>query len=207
MKTYIDELLDESATSALYTETPQARGLPGKAYGADFYALEQRELFPKIWCAAGVASDLPARGDMLPVEIAGWPVLLLRDHAGELKAFHNVCRHRAMRLVIEPCNQNAIVCPWHAWRYDLNGALQRTPRVGGDTIHTQSGLNIGDLGLMPVALACWNDMIFVNLDANAEAFETHIKAARRSPCRLRSDWFASCQQLGNRISRQLESRR
>ena len=171
----IEDLIDESAIRALFTDTPHAKGLPGKAYGADFYEVEQRELFPKVWCVAGVVSDLPKSGDMVPVEIAGWPVLLLRDQAGELKAFHNVCRHRAMWLVTEPCHHDAIVCPWHGWRYNLDGALQRTPPIGGDSTHTQIGLETSALGLVPVALASWNDMIFVNLDSNADPFETHIK--------------------------------
>ena len=84
----ITELLGEASINALFTDTTHAKGLPGKAYGEDFYAIEQRELFPKVWCVAGVASDLPNKGDMRPVDIAGWPVLLLRDGAGDLKAFY-----------------------------------------------------------------------------------------------------------------------
>ena len=170
----IDKLLGDGGLDGLSRETLQATGLPGKAYGATFYEIEQRALFPKIWCAAGVASDLPNPGDMRPSNIAGWPVLLLRDDAGELKAFHNICRHRAMALVTEPCNQKAIVCPWHAWRYGLNGSLLRTPRVGGDANHTQQGLNLDTLGLVPIRLARWHDMMFVNIDGKADDFETHI---------------------------------
>lgn len=171
----MDDVIDEMSIRALFADTTVARGLPGKAYGADFYTVEQRELFPKAWCVAGIVSDLPNIGDMTPVEIAGWPVLLLRDGNGDLKGFHNVCRHRAMRLLTEPCNQKVIVCTWHAWCYGLEGDLVRTPRVGGDNKHTQSGLDVETLGLVPVALACWNDMIFVNIDGKAEAFESHIK--------------------------------
>jgi len=171
----LDQLLGNRGLEALSRETLQATGLPGKAYGAAFYEVEQSALFPKPWCAAGVASDLPHPGDMRPVDIAGWPVLLLRDAAGELKAFHNICRHRAMALVTEPCNQKAIVCPWHAWRYGLDGALARTPRIGGDGTHTQKGLNLDKLGLVPIRLACWNDMIFVNLDGKADDFQSHIR--------------------------------
>jgi len=170
----IDKLLGDGGLDGLSRETLQATGLPGKAYGATFYEIEQRALFPKIWCAAGVASDLPNPGDMRPSNIAGWPVLLLRDDAGELKAFHNICRHRAMALVTEPCNQKAIMCPWHAWRYGLDGSLLRTPRVGGDANHTQQGLNLDTLGLVPIRLARWHDMMFVNIDGKADDFETHI---------------------------------
>ena len=171
----IGDFLDDASARGLNADTSNARGLPGKAYGADFYILEQRELFPKMWCVAAVVSDLRSAGDMLPVEIAGWPVLILRDQSEELRAFHNICRHRAMRLVTEPCRQSEIVCPWHAWRYSLHGECLRTPRIGGQRSHTQPGLEAQRLGLVPVALACWNDLVFVNLDAKAAAFDTHIK--------------------------------
>lgn len=171
----LEQILDSQRLQALSRETLQATGLPGKAYGAAFYELEQSALFPRLWCAVGVASDLPHPGDMLPVDIGGWPVLLLRDEAGALKAFHNICRHRAMALITKPCHQKAIVCPWHAWRYGLDGSLLRTPRIGGDTTHTQQGLNRDTLGLVPIRLGCWNDTIFVNIDGKATDFETHIR--------------------------------
>ena len=171
----VDRLLGSSRLEALFRETSNATGLPGKAYSGAFYEVEQTALFPKVWCAAAVASELPHAGDMLPVDIAGWPVLLLRNETGELKAFHNICRHRAMALVTEPCNQQTIVCPWHAWCYGLDGALTRTPRIGGDRIHTQEGLSPDKLGLVPIRLACWNDLVFVNIDGQADDFDTHIR--------------------------------
>ena len=93
----------------------EALGLPGRAYGEDFYRLEQRELFPRLWCVAGFSSDIPESGDMMPVELAGWPLVLVRGEDGEVRAFHNICRHRAMRVVPAPCRgHSALVCPWHS---------------------------------------------------------------------------------------------
>jgi choline monooxygenase len=168
-------IITAEVLAQLRRDTGEARGLPGLAYGPDAYALEQRVLFPRLWCAVGFSSDVPEPGDVVPAELAGWPLILLRDREGEVRAFHNICRHRGMRLVTEPAHRrDGIVCPWHAWRYQLDGALRHTPRVGGDGAHRQAGLVPGELGLVPVRLALWHDFIFVNLDGKAPPFAEHI---------------------------------
>ena len=75
-----------------------------------------------MWCAAGFASDLPDPGDVVPVNLAGWQLILLRDQNGDVAAFHNICRHRGMRLIDEPCHRlDGIVLPvarlalWSRW--------------------------------------------------------------------------------------------
>lgn len=152
-----------------------ARGLPGAFYGEDFYALEQRALFPRGWSPVSVASAIPDPGDVLPVDLAGWPIVLVRDRDGELKAFHNICRHRAMRLVAEPCSKAKLLrCPWHSWSYDLNGALLAMPEVGGAGVHAAEGFDMVELGLKPIPLGEFLDYVFVNLDGEAPPFERHI---------------------------------
>lgn len=156
--------------------TEKVEGLPGKFYGASFFEEERNRLFPRLWCAVGVASEIAHSGDAVPVDLAGWPVVLVRDHSGEVRAFHNICRHRGMSLLQEKVNGlEAFSCPWHAWRYGLDGQLINTPRVGGETTHTQDGLDSSVLGLVPIRVAQWQDMIFVNLDGKAPALSEHIK--------------------------------
>ena len=114
-------------------------------------------------------------GDVVPVDLAGWPLVLVRGADMEVGAFHNLCRHRAMRLVNEPRNVGrALACPWHAWRYGLDGALLATPRVGGEKEHTVAGLDREELGLVAVRCARWLDFVFVNIDGQAADFDTHI---------------------------------
>ena len=147
------KILTPDVVERLSVDIAQARGLPGAAYGADFYSIEQRKLFPRVWCVAGFASELENAGDVKPVDLAGWPVLLVRDTEGEIRAFHNLCRHRSMRLANEPCNVgNSLVCPWHAWRYGLDGRLMATPRVGGERQHQEPGLERDELGLVLAVL-------------------------------------------------------
>lgn len=166
----------DAARGALDRPTQLAEGLPGMFYGAEFYDLERRTLFTRTWCAVTVGSAIPNVGDLLPIELAGWPILLLRDRDGQIQAFHNICRHRAMRLVSEPCSAaSRIRCPWHGWTYDLSGKLLGTPEVGGAGVHSAEGLQRATLGLKPVAVGRWLDYVFVNLDGRAKPFAEHIR--------------------------------
>ena len=80
----------------------------------------------------GLAHELARPGDVVPVTVAGKPVLLVRDADGEVRAFHNVCRHRCLKLVDEPGNVGpTIQCPYHSWTYKLDGALHFAPYFGG----------------------------------------------------------------------------
>ena len=134
------DVLTPEIMGRLDADAATARGLPGRAYGAEFYELEQHQVFPKVWCTLALASDVPNPGDVAPVELAGWPLLVVRDAAAEIRVFHNMCRHRAMRLVNEPCNVGDVLsCPWHAWRYGLDGSLLASPRLGGEREHRVEG--------------------------------------------------------------------
>jgi choline monooxygenase len=165
-----------AAREALARPTQLAEGLPGVFYGAEFYAIERRTLFTRTWCAVTVGAAIPKVGDLLPIELAGWPILLLRGRDGQIQAFHNICRHRAMRLVSEPCSAaTRIRCPWHGWTYDLTGKLLGTPEVGGAGVHSAEGLHRATLGLKPIAVGRWLDYVFVNLDGQAKPFAEHIR--------------------------------
>ena len=132
----LSSLVSGSDLSALDRPPGEALGLPGRVYGSEFFALEQRQLFPRTWCAAGFASDIPEPGDAWPAVLAGWPLLLVRDENREVRAFHNVCRHRANRVVDAPCRKlKSLTCPWHGWTYAFDGSLVGTPRLGGERAH------------------------------------------------------------------------
>src|SRR5262249_7145020 len=101
MKSLADFISDDDI-AALERPLGQAIGLPGRVFSAEFFEVEQHCLFPRIWCPVAFASDIPDRGDALPVDLAGWPVLLVRAEDGEIRAFLNICRHRAMQVVTQP---------------------------------------------------------------------------------------------------------
>jgi choline monooxygenase len=163
-----------AAASALNKPIAVAEGLPGWCYGADFHAIEQQRLFPRSWCAVAVGNAIPNPGDVLPIDVAGWPVLVVRTREGEVRAFHNICRHRGIQLVTEPCNTPRLRCPWHSWTYGLDGALLATPELGGAGIARVEGFDKAALGLKPIPVGRWLDLIFVNIDGQATPFADYI---------------------------------
>ena len=103
----------------------RASAMPKSVYtSAEFAALEERHIFAREWLCAGRADALPNPGDYLTITIAGEPVIVLRDRDGQLRALSNVCRHRMSTLLEGLGNVRAIVCPYHAWTYNLDGALR-----------------------------------------------------------------------------------
>ena len=158
-----------------------AHGLPPQAYASEaFFALENEKLFPSAWVFAGFAHELAAAGDVVPVTVAGQPLILVRDRDGAIRAFHNVCRHRCALLVDAPGNVGRVItCPYHAWAYGLDGALRATPHFAGPDSHDHPGLDRRRMGLKPVRSAVWQDWIFINLSGTAADFEDFIAPIAR----------------------------
>jgi choline monooxygenase len=153
-----------------------AAGLPNEAYTSPAYAaLERDHLLARGWTCIGSQRDVPNRGDVLPVELGGLPLLLLRDHADDIKVFHNVCSHRGVALVSKPGNVRTVLrCPYHSWAYDLDGRLRATPHLGGPGRHNCEGFDRSRHGLKPVRRAVWLDLVFINLSGDAPAFADHV---------------------------------
>jgi choline monooxygenase len=174
----VENILGQSAVDAIRKPIEQACGLPGSAYtNDDFFRLEQQKLFARTWMCLAFASDVPKPGDAIPLMAAGIPLILVRDAAGSIRVFHNVCRHRAAMMVTEPCsNLKQFACPYHAWAYDLDGRLKSTPYFDGTKEGNRSGgLDLAALGLTPVRTAVWHHWVFINLDSNAAPFAEHIR--------------------------------
>ena len=159
-----------------------AHGLPAFAYTSTaFWQRENQTLFPNSWVFVGFAHEIANPGDVQPITVAGSPILLLRNQDGDIRAFHNVCRHRCLQLVDKPTNVGRIIrCPYHTWSYDLNGSLRATPHFGGVKMHDAEGFDRTENGLVPVRVAHWYDWIFVNLNANAPAFSVFIEPLVRN---------------------------
>jgi Rieske 2Fe-2S family protein len=162
----------------------QARTLPAAWYASAYH--HERELL-RVWSAEwvciGDALDMPAPGSWRAITVGRVPVLLIRDREDELRAFLNVCRHRASPLC-EPgaCGSGAaLACPYHAWLYHHDGSLARAQGVGDP-----DGFNLDDYSLKPVALTTWRRWVFVHTDAAAPPFEPGSLADAIDPFALES---------------------
>jgi choline monooxygenase len=137
----------------------RAHTIPGSWYfDPDISAAECRAVFGNTWLAAGRADQVAAPGSYLTAEIAGEPVLVARDGDGVLRAFYNVCRHRAARVMNEAAGQaTRLRCRYHGWTYDLAGRLRGTPEFGG-----VADFRPEDHGLVPMPVDTWGPLVFVH---------------------------------------------
>jgi len=125
----------------------------------DFYALEKRTVFRRNWIVAANAHDLLRPGSYVAGEIAGERFLVVRGADGELRAFANLCRHRATG-VAEGCGTaERFVCSYHGWTYGLDGRLLQAPELGA-----VKGFDREASGLHPLACAEWGPLVFVALE-------------------------------------------
>ena len=142
------------------------------------HELERDKVLFASWSGLATASDVPEPGDALPIEFLGVPLLLLRGKDGEVRVFQNICRHRGMILVSEPRKiEGAIRCPYHSWCYNHEGGLVSTPHVGGPGTNIDPAINRDTLGLVEVRSHVWRDIVFINVNGNAPAFEEAMAPA------------------------------
>ena len=171
-------LLGEDVIEAVRRPIESARGLPALAYTSEeFFELEQQKYFARTWMGVAYTCDIPDPGDAMPITVAGLPIILVRTHENEIKAFHNVCRHRAAMVLTEPCKKaKQLQCPYHAWAWDLDGRLRAAPYFDGSKSGLEEGfLDRESLGLVSATCAVWHHWIFVNLAGNAPPIEEHMQ--------------------------------
>jgi phenylpropionate dioxygenase-like ring-hydroxylating dioxygenase large terminal subunit len=137
--------------------------LPASWYSdATVAALERERIFARSWQYAGPAEQVTEPGSFMATQAGHVPVVVTRDREGVLRAFVNVCRHRAYVIARDNGCRETLQCPYHAWTYELDGSLRRAPRS-----ERESGFDPADFSLLPVAVATWGPFLFVNPDADA----------------------------------------
>ena len=142
----------------------EAHAMPTSVYTSEeFLKRELSDVFSKDWFCVGRASALENAGDYLTLELANQPIIVLRDKDGTLKAMSNVCLHRMSTLLEGQGNARAIVCPYHAWTYNLDGTLRGAPAM------TQNnGFCKSEYKLPQVRCEEWLGWAFVTLNPDAK---------------------------------------
>jgi Rieske 2Fe-2S family protein len=170
-----------------------AKTLPARYYmDASLFRAEMDRLFGAMWVCAGRAEQAARPGQYFVREVNGRSIVITRSAAGEIKAFHNVCRHRGTRICGEDAGQFAgsIQCPYHAWTYDLDGRLIGAPHMD-EVPHFRKA----DFPLLAVHAGEWDGHVFVTLAENPPALGDQLADL---PRKFR-DWRMQDLRLGRRI--------
>lgn len=151
-----------------YTFEPslaRASTIPARWYtDPEMLPLERRRIFHRTWQPAGYADAVAAPGAYFACEIAGEPVLVTRAKDGVLRAMSNVCRHRGAVIAEGKGDAQVLRCPYHAWTYNLDGALLGQPEFEGVENWDRSRVC-----LPRFRVEAWGPFVFVNLDPAAPA--------------------------------------
>jgi phenylpropionate dioxygenase-like ring-hydroxylating dioxygenase large terminal subunit len=137
----------------------------GPYYSEDYFALEREAVFRRVWLQIGHVCEVAEPGDFIvrPLEFAKASILITRGKDGQVRAFHNLCTHRATQLVQEPCGHRAsFTCPYHGWTFGNDGELRGAPDF------EQFYVAKDELGLPPVQVDVCAGLIFVCLDPNPQ---------------------------------------
>ena len=147
-------------------EDPQASyTLPSYLYtDPEVYEIEKEKIFYRSWQYVAHKSSFENPGDYVTVKICDQNLFVMKGGDGELRAFYNVCQHRAHELLPAGSGnvKRVIVCPYHAWAFEREGALRGAPRS-----ENRPGFNKADFSLKQARLEMFLDCAFINLDPEA----------------------------------------
>ncbi|HMA33543.1 MAG TPA: SRPBCC family protein [Chloroflexia bacterium] len=175
----------------------RATTLPARWYTApEFQTLEKDKIFTRTWQAIGRIDEVARPGDFITGEVVGEPLVVTRGTDGVLRAFYNVCRHRAGNVAAGKGNRKSLQCRYHGWTYGLDGQLRTTPEFEG-----VEEFDKACYGLQPVQVDTWGPFVFVNLDPAAPPLSAtlgqileetaHIPLAQMRPVERR-DYIIAC---------------
>jgi choline monooxygenase len=157
--------------------------IPDAYTSADYFELEQQRVFAGSWVGVAMTSEVAEPGDFVVVEVAGRSLIVCRNKDGELRAFDNVCRHRGAQLCAAGGHVGRFFqCPYHAWAYDLDGALLGTPLFTPDSqvpVDQRAAFDMSDVkafekadyGLHAVRVTSFGPIVLVCLDPDVRPLD------------------------------------
>ncbi len=156
---------DSALAGATSFQAHAGRTTPASRYfDREFQEIELARVFRRAWTVAGPASKVSEPGAHFVLDELGESILVIRDDQGQVRAFHNTCRHRGTRLACKPGRAPHLRCPYHGWIYSHDGRLREVPEGGGF-----ENLNRAALDLLPVRAEVWAGQVWINLDPTAPA--------------------------------------
>jgi choline monooxygenase len=161
--------------------------IPDAYTSPEFHALELDRVFAASWVPVCVTDELAEPGSFVVAELAGRSLIVCRNLDGELRAHHNVCRHRGTRICAEQRGrvERFFQCPYHAWAYDLDGACLGTPLFtleAGIPRDQEDAFDMSDVqsfdkadhALYPARVESWGCLVFICLDPDTPALADEL---------------------------------
>jgi carnitine monooxygenase subunit len=165
LNTHPNAAADDLAAKAPQLTYPATLIEPKRYYSSEVMAQEWEHLWTKVWTVAGRTSDLKSVGDYITYELGRETFIIVRASESEIKAFYNVCVHRANPVVQkESGHLLKFTCGFHSWQYDLHGRLIKVT----DEEFFPKELICAGLGLRQVRVDTWGGFVFINMDDDAE---------------------------------------
>jgi choline monooxygenase len=185
-----------------------AETLPSRFYiDPATLTLEKERIFRRTWQLVGTLNQacgevdgakrtIADPGAFFTVDVVGEPVVVVRDNAGTLRAFSNVCRHRAGPIAQGAGCRNVFNCAYHGWTYTLDGRLIGTPEVDGMEFFDRS-----TMGMFPLRCETWEQFIFLNFDPQAPPLSAFLENIPQQAAGLefkgielaeRRDYYVNC---------------
>ena len=152
-----------------------AETMPARWYtDPAFLQMEAEKIFYQTWQPVGRLEDVMRIGDFFACELLDQPLVVVRSLEDELRAFYNVCPHRAAIVAQGRGNRKSLQCKYHGWTYDLEGRLMRAPEFEG-----VKNWDKESVCLRPIQVTAWGPWIFVNLDPQAKPMSKVYGAIHR----------------------------
>ena len=127
----------------------------------DYFDIEMKQIFEKEWLFVGLTCEIPRKGNYITQQVGNNPIMIVRDQNGDVKAFHNVCRHRGSKLCLAKNGKAAkLVCTYHQWTYELDGKLLYAGTEMGEDF------DMGSFNLKPINCKTAGGYIYVCLADN-----------------------------------------
>ena len=169
----LSRFISEEQISAVRQPLSSASVLPLNCYSDPaFHTFEVEQVFMRTWQAVGRIDQVAEVGQFFTRELFGEPIVVVRGEDGEIQALSNVCRHRGRQIMegAGTCKKH-MVCPYHAWAYELNGRLAHVPHM-----EQSHGFMTADWQLPRLAVDIWQGFIFVNFDRQAQPLSPQLKS-------------------------------
>lgn len=177
----LDSFITPAQRAAVRAPIEEAKPLPRQAFTSEaFFDLEVERIFSHHWTALCFVQQVAEPGDVLPVDLCGMPLLVVRGDDGAIRVFHNIVPYDGCLAVIEATHvADEMITPYHGWRYDLRGKLTAIPYWDGTPQGALSSLRGRPVDLVSVRSEIACGMVFVDLSGQAVAFERHLAPLRQ----------------------------